>query len=311
VLAIEAAAEVQALCLAEVRRGEVEMQNSAFELDVRVHGHSVKEFLHEGKTYIEGRKGSEFTIRVVNRSPKSVLAVVSVDGLSVMDGKGASYESGGYVLSPFETLIIPGWRLDTKNVAKFLFTVAGGSYAAQVDKPKNVGVIGCAFFAEKELPKFHDVVKTIIEEHHHYHRWPYVPYNPYPYVPTLGPVWSVLNSTSNKFSDGGVTFSCNAGQQLGANASYLKSSDDACGFVSEQDNSVQQEVGTGFGQQAQHSVNTVTFVREDHPLQVLEVLYDSREALLKRGIDLRPKAAVSVPQAFPSAFCTPPPGWSK
>jgi len=302
------------------------MQNSAFELDVRVHGHSVKEFLHEGKTYIEGRKGSEFTIRVVNRSPKSVLAVVSVDGLSVMDGKDASYESGGYVLSPFETLIIPGWRLDTKNVAKFLFTVAGGSYAAQVDKPKNVGVIGCAFFAEKELPKNESLatfMKTIIQEQHHHHHhhdhypWPYLPHIPSipynPYVPTIGPYWSSLG-TSNKFSDGGVTFSCNAGQQLNATKGLTAEyGSNPCGVgdATMDSNPVQQEVGTGFGQQAQHSVNTVTFVREDHPLQVLEVLYDSREALLKRGIDLRPKAAVSVPQAFPSAFCTPPPGWQK
>jgi hypothetical protein len=297
------------------------MKENSFELDVRVHGHEVKEYLHEGKTYIEGREGSEFTLWVVNHTPKTVLAVVSVDGLSVMDGKDASFNSGGYVLKPYEKFEIPGWRLDLKNVAKFIFTVAGKSYAATSDKPKNVGVIGCAFFAQKELPldeKYKKGITKIIEEHHHhYPSWPWV--QPYP----SQPIWLSSDSSEPR----GITFDINTTtvgtQEYKGLTSETKCSTTKCSSTTKGceptslvdnselvENFIAQQVGTGFGQQASHEVNTVTFLREDNPMHVIEILYDSRESLVKRGVDLKPKAAVSVPQAFPGSFCTPPTGWA-
>lgn len=119
-------------------------------MEVLVHGQAVKEYPHhDGKTYIEGRQGSEFTLRVRNNTWEKILAVVSVDGLSVMNGKTASFDSGGYVISPYGYVDIKGWRLDNREVAKFFFSHLEASYAAQMDKPQNVGVIGCAIFKKK------------------------------------------------------------------------------------------------------------------------------------------------------------------
>ena len=129
---------------------DVDFGPTGYVMEVLVNGQPVKEYPHlDGKTYIEGRRGSEFTLRIKNNIAERVLAVISVDGLSVMDGKTASFASGGYVLSPRNYIDIPGWRLDNREVARFFFSHLEASYAAQMDKPQNIGVIGCAIFREK------------------------------------------------------------------------------------------------------------------------------------------------------------------
>ena len=55
----------------------------------------------------------------------------------------------GYVLLPFATLEIEGFRQSTSAVAAFRFAAVGESYAAQMGSARNVGVIGAAFFAER------------------------------------------------------------------------------------------------------------------------------------------------------------------
>lgn len=121
-----------------------------FELDVLVYGSAIKEYLHEGRTYVEGRKGSAYSLQFHNHSARRLLAVITVDGLSVMDGKTGNYKSSGYVVDGFSSIVIPGWRLNDETVAQFLFsTTFGESYAAQMGKPTDVGVIGCAVFYEK------------------------------------------------------------------------------------------------------------------------------------------------------------------
>ena len=129
---------------------DVDFGPTGYVMEVLVNGQPVKEYPHlDGKTYIEGRRGSEFTLRIKNNIAERVLAVISVDGLSVMDGKTASLSSGGYVLGPLGYIVIPGWRLDNHEVARFFFSHLEASYAAQMDKPQNIGVIGCAIFREK------------------------------------------------------------------------------------------------------------------------------------------------------------------
>lgn len=130
------------------------METTGVTFEVLVHGRPVKEYPHEGRRYVEGRKGSEFTLRIHNNTGVRVLAVVSVDGLSVMSGKVGSYDSGGYVLEPYRSLDIPGWRLNNNEVARFFFAEKGQAYASQMDMPTNIGVIGCAVFNQAYAPKW-------------------------------------------------------------------------------------------------------------------------------------------------------------
>lgn len=124
--------------------------------EVLIKGKPVKTYISplDSQTYIEGRDGSEFTIRFRNPNNFRVLVIPSVDGLSIMSGDAASEHSSGYVLAPFETLDVSGWTVDQSTVAKFTFSgKKGASYAEKMGEDAfNKGVIGAIFIREKVKP---------------------------------------------------------------------------------------------------------------------------------------------------------------
>ncbi len=109
---------------------------------------------HEGRAYVVGKPGNEYQVVVRNRSGEEILAVVSVDGVNVMNGETASPNQAGYVIAPWARLDVRGWRKSMEETAAFYFTSLGDSYAARTDRPANVGVIGVALFRAQraELP---------------------------------------------------------------------------------------------------------------------------------------------------------------
>lgn len=113
-------------------------------------GRTLRSINHGGQTYIEAPEKGEYKIRLRNTSANRRLAIVSVDGVNVLDGKDAGFDGRGYVLRPWETIDIPGWMRSDSKVAKFEFKEQGGSYAAQTGRGvSNVGVIGVAVYDEK------------------------------------------------------------------------------------------------------------------------------------------------------------------
>jgi hypothetical protein len=127
------------------------MRNSmGLDLVIRPKGRSpADEYQHRGQTWIEGRNGSNYVIELQNHTWNRVMAVVSVDGLCVIDGKPASYDSDGFLVEANGTLSIPGWMLNHQQAAEFVFGSRQTSYAAQSGNDvSNVGVIGVAWFAE-------------------------------------------------------------------------------------------------------------------------------------------------------------------
>ncbi|HTS23426.1 MAG TPA: hypothetical protein VMN79_16660 [Casimicrobiaceae bacterium] len=109
-------------------------------------------YWHDGRRYVVGKPGNEYAIRVRNAGAGRVLAVMSVDGVNVITGDTASPQQSGYVLSAYEATEIAGWRTSLSRTAAFYFTALPDSYAARTRRPDNVGVIGVAIFAEKQLP---------------------------------------------------------------------------------------------------------------------------------------------------------------
>ena len=101
------------------------------------------------RTYVIGEEGQRYSIVLVNHTGRRFEAVATVDGLDVLDGEAGSLASRGYVLMPFATLEIDGFRQSRDVVAAFRFSKVGESYAARTGKPRNVGVIGVAFFSER------------------------------------------------------------------------------------------------------------------------------------------------------------------
>jgi hypothetical protein len=95
-----------------------------------------------------GEVGQRYTIVIHNRGPYRLEAVASVDGLDVLDGQPASSHKRGYVVGPYATLEIEGWRRSAAQVAAFRFSSVAHSYAARTGSDRNVGVIGVALFRE-------------------------------------------------------------------------------------------------------------------------------------------------------------------
>ena len=115
----------------------------------RTEGRWLQTYRHEGRTYVPGKPGHEYQIRVTNRMGEELLAVMSVDGVNIITGQTAHPSQSGYVLAPRGTLEVNGWRRSLAQTAAFYFSSLGDSYAARTGRAENVGVIGVALFRKK------------------------------------------------------------------------------------------------------------------------------------------------------------------
>ncbi len=262
---------------------------------------------HEGRLYAEAPKSGSYTIRLRNDGPSRRLAVLSVDGINVLDGEDGRVEGPGYVLGPWATLEVPGFRRDSGKVAAFEFAPDKVSYAEKSGRgTSNVGVIGVAVFDEKVVTR-----PIVIEKHvhHHHNQWPWGhwPYEPKPWNDPYRPTWTshtdiVCNdghtaTVNNVMRDSGATLSANAGVVL--NSSTMKSIVD---------------VGTAYGKEMDFATTSTSFVRATtQPATILELRYATRERLKKMGVDLTaPVLTISSPNPFPGStgMSVPaPPGW--
>lgn len=271
-------------------RKENTMKRDGYKLSVIVHGKKVDEYGHGEDVYVKGRKGSEFTLRLENKNGHRILAVITVDGKSVINGEEGDLESGGYVLSPHETLDIPGWRLDNDSVARFFFTSPEESYAAKTGSPENIGVIGCAIFKEKPKPKRFRIKLENMD---------------FPSSPrTLGPHRRELIGPNPGdfpiFGPDPILYG--GGLDMGASPKEICSG-----------------LGTGFGKKSSHRVKTVEFDRREEPETYLVIRYGDHAKLTEIGVNMKktPEVCVTPPVAnpetakpFPAAIgCPPPSGW--
>ncbi len=124
----------------------------AVEIIDRTEGRVLPMYWHDGRRYVVGKPGNEYAVRVRNGGAGRILAVMSVDGVNVITGDTASPRQSGYVLSPYESTEIAGWRTSLSRTAAFYFTSLPDSYAARTGRPDNVGVIGVAVFVERARP---------------------------------------------------------------------------------------------------------------------------------------------------------------
>ena len=115
-------------------------------------GQWLPELRARGSNWIPGDPGHRYAVRLSNRSSERVLVVLSVDGVNAVTGETASPSQAGYVLAPWQSAEIAGWRKSLDDVAQFYFTDLPDSYAARTGRPDNVGVIGVAVFRERPRP---------------------------------------------------------------------------------------------------------------------------------------------------------------
>lgn len=102
-----------------------------------------------GRILVVGEHGRRYNIVVDNRTGGRFELVASVDGLDVIDGRPADLAKRGYIIEPYSSLTIDGFRQSNSAVAAFRFGRVGDSYAARTSGDRNVGVVGVAFFSER------------------------------------------------------------------------------------------------------------------------------------------------------------------
>lgn len=130
--------------------------NNGFGIEIVVNGRTLPEYQYMGKTYVAAPWDQDFQLRfIVPSYGGRYEAVASVDGLDICTGKDAGPDASGYVLSWNTDNTIPGFRLNMNEVARFHFGDRQDSYAAQLGKPRNVGVIGVIFYSE-----FQEILET-------------------------------------------------------------------------------------------------------------------------------------------------------
>lgn len=302
------------------------MNAGSFELSVAVPSArgstKIREYGHQGRTFVEGRKGQPFSILFRNNSAERVLAVPSVDGISVMDGQPATEQSRGYIVSAYSSIEIKGWRTSLKDVAQFFFETKDGSYAATgpVADARNCGVIGCRVVGEKPRPV------TVIKHVHHYPVRPYIVrrYDPWWFDETI--YWSEMPGEGTGVS---TTYTTNTSQVAGESGQpQVSCFFNQVGEVKAASLSPEPEtmkysgdvrrgltlapdfnLGTGYGTHLQDNVSEVHFDRGT-TLALLDIFYSDADGLRAAGIDLDKGAAISLPvgglpQSF-NGFCQPP-----
>ena len=112
-------------------------------------GRWLEQYPRRDDTWVAGTPGHRYAVRLTNTSGERVLVVLSVDGVNAVTGQTADPSQAGYVLAPWQSTEITGWRKSHQDVAQFVFTALPDSYAARTGRPDHVGTIGIAAFRER------------------------------------------------------------------------------------------------------------------------------------------------------------------
>ncbi|HEY0195722.1 MAG TPA: hypothetical protein VGC42_31625 [Kofleriaceae bacterium] len=120
---------------------------------LRENGEVLPTFNQRDRFYVEGNAGERYIVRVTNPTDHRIEAVVSVDGLDVIDGDNGDLRKRGYVVPAYGETRIEGFRTSQADVATFRFSSVAGSYAGQQGKARNVGVIAVALYEEQAVPE--------------------------------------------------------------------------------------------------------------------------------------------------------------
>ncbi|WP_438010986.1 hypothetical protein WME89_21350 [Sorangium sp. So ce321] len=233
-----------------------------------------REYVQRDTTYVEGRSGQRYALRVRNLTGGRVEVVPSVDGLDVQSGKDASFDLRGLVIRPHESFEFSGFRISHTEVATFRFGSIEQSYAAQIGKPRNVGVIGVAVFEELAPPP---------------------PPPPPPFASSFG----------GPPAPAPQGFGPPAGAPPPAPA--VPRAPGAAPAPA-----APKGLGTTFGERRESRITSTQFDRATpKPAAVLVVRYEQREGLRALGIDVDGLSQRETASPFPAetGFAKPPPGW--
>ena len=235
----------------------------------RNRGETLTTWRHRGSTWVAGRPGDRYAVRLTNHSSARVLVVLSVDGVNAVSGENAAVGQTGYVLNPYQTAEITGWRKNYSEAAAFYFTALPDSYAARTGRPDNVGVIGAAVFRER-VPE-----------------------------PTGG--WFRQPAEVAKDSGNGARMESERRPAPAAADAAAPEPQKSRAQSSEYAGRDDKKLGTGHGEREYSPTTQTAFERaSSSPAEIVQVRYDSYRNLLASGVIPQPRPIPRQPDAFPS-----------
>jgi hypothetical protein len=223
---------------------------------------SLPTYHYRSHTYTMGTMGDRYVIHLTNHTSRRVEAVVSVDGLDAVDGRAADYQSKrGYLIPAYGDVTIEGFRTSIEQVATFRFSSVADSYAARKGQARDVGVIGVAFFPERDRPPVRRPVPL-----------PMAPRYDAPRASAPAP--SMDGAASAAPPPAAESRSADAAEKRRDSEPRASREIERPGL------------GTEFGEQRWSSVEYTTFQRQNpsRPGSVVEVRYNDRRGLLALGI---------------------------
>jgi len=276
------------------------MKNKNYELDVLVNNKPVKQYGHEGESWIEAKEGTDYTIKVKNNTSRRILAIVSVDGLDTISGEPASKDSGGYIVNGYSSFEIKGFRSSLEKVNLFTFADKEESYAVTSpngdQSSKNVGGISLLVFSEKIEATKKNLFKPFQPK-------PWDKYDKIPDWKPSKPHYDIICQATSLDS----TIMRGFGNETARRINL----DDAKAI-----DSLTPDLGTKFSHvEIEDKVTEIEFKRGTLQEQI-SLYYGSRDFLKKLGINFEPEPKVVLPTLFKEGnFCKPPvnnsPVWRK
>jgi hypothetical protein len=259
-------------------------------------GQNLPVHVHRGEYWIAGQPGAKYAIQIRNSKGTRVLAVTSVDGLNVLSGETADYGQSGYVFERGQAYGIEGWRKSDQEVAAFVFTASGDSYAQRIGKPRDMGVIGVALFRERPPVALHSP--------------PVIAHNEASTEPRTFP-------RSRELPDHNLERSAGAAPPHAPSPAPASAAPSAQADASERKAApvmqASPKLGTAHGERETSIVSRTQFVRNSpQPDEIIRIRYDSHANLVAMGIIPSPQMH-PTPNAFPGATASyvpdPPPAW--
>ena len=260
-------------------------------------GQTLQTFAYQGNAFVLGRHGERYNVRVRNRTANRVEAVVTIDGRDAISGRVGDYlQERGYLIGPYDSVLIEGFRRNYDEVAAFRFADPQASYSARMGTKENVGVIGVAVFAER-LPPLLVQPPAVVG--------PPVRWRKDSYGEAEG---------AQGPRDRAQAESKSRAAQAPRAQSGAPAADALGGLESRPEHAPStNNLGTEYGETRTNQVSEVAFERDSRlPARVLTLRYDDEAGLVARGIDVQPRHAPAVygerPDPFPrNRFAPPPP----
>ncbi len=245
-------------------------------------GEWLPEYRHRGQEWIPGTPGHRYSVRLTNTTGERVLVVLSVDGVNAISGQTAAASQTGYVLGPWQSTEINGWRKSMQDVAQFYFTDLPDSYAARTGRPGNVGVIGIAVYRERAYPQ------------------PY--YEPAP----------IAREDDERYRGAADAVGRAQGKPAPTAPQSRARNESAAASDSVYGGAPARKIGTGHGEREWSPVSHTEFVRATRsPTQVTQMRYEDTDSLIAMGAMPRPyrwdRRPRNAPEAFPNGFAADPP----